>query len=43
MLFMFRVPVGEEWPSSDSEDSDYAPDRKTGTDSDVSADSAEDR
>ena len=25
MLFTFNVREGEEWPSSDSEDSDYSP------------------
>ena len=29
MLFTFNVREGEEWPSSDSEDSDYSPERKT--------------
>lgn len=28
LLFLFRVPKGEEWPSSDSEDDDYRPDEK---------------
>jgi hypothetical protein len=28
MLFSFRVRDGEEWPSDDSEDSDYAPDER---------------
>ncbi|KAK7502645.1 hypothetical protein BaRGS_00006220 [Batillaria attramentaria] len=41
LLFLFKVPEGEEWPSSDSEDDDYRPDAKP--ESDGSADSEDER
>lgn len=40
---MFRVPQGEEWPSSDSDDSDYAPDDKEPDDFDTDNSSESDQ
>ncbi|XP_070176197.1 F-box/LRR-repeat protein 6-like isoform X2 [Littorina saxatilis] len=39
LLFMFKVREGEEWPSSDSGDSDYSPEQDSRTVADHSDDS----